>query len=87
MQNNTEKNRNKRIAPVVCAAVIIVLLAAVLAALILPVISGSLENAALVLFLGVYALVIAAVIVGVVLALMQRLREIRGGEEEDAKKY
>ncbi len=34
-----------------------------------------------------YALIGGAVIVGVLLALAQRLKEIDGGEEEDAKKY
>ena len=34
-----------------------------------------------------YALVLLAVIVGVVIALIQRLREIERGEEEDARKY
>ena len=34
-----------------------------------------------------YAGFILAVIVGVLLALRQRLREIERGEEEDAKKY
>ena len=34
-----------------------------------------------------YALMLLAVIVGVVVALVQRLREIRKGEEEDARKY
>ena len=38
-------------------------------------------------FLAVYGLVLVAVIVGVLAALGQRLKEIEGGEEEDAKKY
>ena len=38
-------------------------------------------------FLVVYALAVGAIIAGVVAALCQRLREIRGGEEEDARKY
>lgn len=35
----------------------------------------------------VYAILGIAIIVGVLCAMVQRLREIRGGEEEDAKKY
>lgn len=35
----------------------------------------------------VYGLLAVAIVVGVLRAMVQRLREIRGGEEEDAKKY
>ncbi|MEA4934447.1 MAG: hypothetical protein VB071_12835 [Lawsonibacter sp.] len=35
----------------------------------------------------VYALVFLAISVGVVIALIQRWREVRGGEEDEAKKY
>ena len=35
----------------------------------------------------VYAVLAIAIIVGVLCAMVQRLREIRGGEEEDARKY
>lgn len=35
----------------------------------------------------VYAVLGIAIIVGVLRAMVQRLREIRGGEEEDAKQY
>ena len=38
-------------------------------------------------FLVVYALVVLAMILGVIAALRQRLRELKGGEEEEAKKY
>ena len=37
--------------------------------------------------IGFYALLGLAVVAGVIAALCQRLREIKGGEEEDAKKY
>ncbi len=37
--------------------------------------------------MAVYALFGAAVVIGVICALVQRLREIKGGEEEDARKY
>lgn len=45
------------------------------------------EMAGPVVILILYALVLLAVIVGVVIALIQRLREIERGEEEDARKY
>lgn len=35
----------------------------------------------------VYAVLAIAIIVGILCAMVQRLREIRGGEEEDARKY
>lgn len=35
----------------------------------------------------VYALIFLAVAVGVVIALIQRWREVQGGEEDEAKKY
>lgn len=35
----------------------------------------------------VYALVFLAIAAGVVAALVQRWREVRGGEEDEAKKY
>lgn len=35
----------------------------------------------------VYAVLAIAIILGVLCAMVQRLREIRGGEEEDARKY
>lgn len=37
--------------------------------------------------MAVYAILGIAIIVGVLYAMVQRLREIEGGEEEDAKKY
>ena len=38
-------------------------------------------------FLLLYGGLIVAVVFGVIAALRQRLKEIEGGEEEDAKKY
>ena len=35
----------------------------------------------------VYAVLGVAIIVGVLRAMVQRLKEIEGGEEEDARKY
>lgn len=37
--------------------------------------------------MAVYVILGIAIIVGVLCAMVQRLREIRGGEEEDARKY
>ena len=81
MQNGTEKKRKG--------------LAAAIAALVMVVILGltALEETAVfgihlaTAFLVVYALVVLAMILGVIAALRQRLRELKGGEEEEAKKY
>ena len=64
-----------------------VLLAVLLAVTILPVAGSAYEEPALFLAVGLSALLLLATIVGVIMALIQRLQELRGGEEEDAKKY
>lgn len=45
------------------------------------------EAFAAVLFLLIYGVMGGAVVIGVVLALRQRLREIDGGEEDEAARY
>ena len=45
------------------------------------------EGFAAVLFLLIYGVLGGAVVIGVVLALRQRLQEIKGGEEDDAAQY
>lgn len=85
MRDNTKKN--KRVAPILCAVVGVACMALVLAVLVYPLLGASYGDRVAVLFLVVYALVIVAIIVGILAALSQRLREIDGGEEEDAKKY
>lgn len=70
-------------------------LAAVGTALVVVIFVGSLlwtmvEEAPLPAALGImalYALLGAAVVIGVTYALVQRLREIKGGEEDEARKY
>ena len=83
MRKGTEKKRGA----IICAAVIVGLLAIVLAMFMLPVLGAMYEDAVVAVILIVYGAVIAAVIAGVLCALRERLREIEGGEEEDAKKY
>ena len=80
------KRSKKKIAPIVVAVLVvlyigpIVLMTAALAGVL-----GASDGAAAAPFLLLYALVGGAVIVGVLYAMGQRLREIDGGEEEDAK--
>ena len=86
MQANTEKKR-KKVAPVVCALIAMAFFAVYLAIFIYPILCESMEELAVKLILAVYAAITAAAIIGVGAALVQRLREIDGGEEEAAKKY
>ena len=83
--------RRKKAASLACAALVVAVLGVLLGLVLLPVLMpllgiGIIDGAAAVA-LGLYALALLAVIAGVIAALRQRLREIDGGEEEDAKKY
>lgn len=83
MRNGTEKKR----AAIICAAVIVGFLAIVLAVYLVPVLGAMYEGLVVAGIMLVYGLMIVAVIVGVLFALRERIREIESGEEEDAKKY
>lgn len=85
MQNDIKKCKRK--AAVISAFVMIGLLGICLAVILYSVImpgSGEVSELGAALICGGW---IAAVLVGVALALRQRLKEIEGGEEEDARKY
>lgn len=84
MSRNKE---DKKRGAIISAVVIISVLAVFVGFIIFPLISelgGMLFAAAMLL---VYGGGIVAVIFGVIAALRQRLEEIEGGEEEEAKKY
>ncbi|MDO4315299.1 MAG: hypothetical protein Q4C45_05930 [Oscillospiraceae bacterium] len=85
MQDNSDRRR-KRAAPLACAALAVAFLGLFLAALLflLPDAGGEIS---VFIILALYAAVVLAMIAGILLALRQRLREIEGGEEEDARKY
>jgi uncharacterized protein (DUF983 family) len=83
MQNNTEKRRSA----LRNAAVLVLVLAAFAALLVLLLVRVALGEPVAMAFLIWYALVLLAVLVGVLLALRQRLRELATGEEDEAKKY
>ena len=86
MRNGT--NKKKTVAPILCAGAVLLMLRVVLALMAYPFFAARMEEQmVLMLAFGLYGVLIVAMIVGVVMALCQRLREIRGGEEEDAKKY
>ena len=86
MPNNSDRRR-KKIAPLLCAGGAILVLSIYLGALLLPLLSEVGGHFLAAAFLVLYALVVLAMIGGVIAALVQRLREIERGEEEDARKY
>lgn len=85
MQDTTKNSKKK--APIICAAVVIGLLGIFLATILFPLIGEVYGELLAVGFLLIYGLGIIAVIIGVLVALRQRLKEIESGEEEDARKY
>lgn len=86
MPNNSDRRR-KKIAPLLCAGGAILVLSIYLGALLLPLLAEVGGHFLAAAFLVLYALVVLAMIGGVIAALVQRLREIERGEEEDARKY
>ena len=85
MQKNTKKR--KYIGAMVSAAVLVGVMGVLLAILIVPLVMENLTETVAVLLLGFYAVVIVATIVGILLALRQRIKEIEGGEEDAASQY
>ena len=81
------KRSQKKAGALICAAVIIALLSVFLAVMIFPLLTVGVGETAAVGIIVFYGIVILAVIIGVIAALIERLREINGGEEEEAKKY
>ena len=86
MQNATDRRQKKR-APILCAAVLVLLLGVFLGMVLLPLLWMGRDTAGVVTILLIYALAVAAVMAGVLAALRQRLREIDKGEEDEAKQY
>lgn len=87
MQKNI--NGKKKIAPVVITIIVVLyMVSVVLFALSVLGIIGFQEGIAITLpFLLIYVLIGLAVIIGILTAMRERLREIDGGEEDEAKKY
>ena len=82
-RNKEEKKRGA----IISAVIIITMLAVFVGFILFPLISemGGVFFAVMLLML--YVCGILAVIFGILAALKQRLEEIEGGEEEEAKKY
>ena len=84
MSRNKE---DKKRGAIISAVIIITMLAVFVGCILFPLISemGGVFFAVMLLML--YIAGILAVIFGIIAALKQRLEEIEGGEEEEAKKY
>lgn len=78
-------NSKKKIGSLIAASVIIALVAVLIVALVL-LINGE-EDAGASGILWAYIAVLGAVIVGVLISLWQRFKEITKGEEDESKKY
>ena len=88
MQSNSER-RGKRKGSILSAAVVLLWLAVLILAVALTALEAARagECGAAALLLALYGVLGGAAVIGVVLALRQRLREIDGGEEDDAAQY
>ena len=88
MPRNSEQKKSRRGAVLAAAVVVLYMLPLVIAAVLgaLDLLHLGEEPLALVILV-LYGVTGAAVIVGVLLAARQRLREIDGGEESDARRY
>ena len=79
--------KDKKRSAILSAVVIISILAVFVGFVLFPLVSEMGGVVFAVAILVIYALAILAVIFGIIAALKQRLEEIEGGEEEEAKKY
>ncbi len=87
IQKQATDKRSRKRAPILCATVIIGVLAVFLATFIYPLLGASYGEVIALGILVIYGFAILAVIAGILLALHQRLKEIEGGEEDEARKY
>ena len=83
----SQTKKDKKRASILSAVVIISILAVFVGFILFPLVSEMGGMLFAVASLLLYAGGIVAVIFGVIAALRQRLQEIEGGEEEEAKKY
>ncbi len=81
------KTSSKKLVPILIAVGVITAVMAVIGTFLFTAAMVWMESAFLTIFFIVYALLYAAIIVGVIAALSQRLREIDNGEEDEASKY
>ena len=81
-----EKKSKKRVA-VIAALVVIALMTLYLVGILIPMVRETMGVGIAVTILVIYGAIILVSIVGVTLALKQRLKEIESGEEDEAKRY
>ncbi len=81
------RKNTKKLAPIACAAIVIVLLALYIAVILFTLFTESLGDLIGIVVVVVATGIILAAIIGVLAALRQRMKEIDKGEEEDAKIY
>lgn len=87
MQNNT-KNK-KKIAPIIITVAIVLYMVPLLLVCLklMGAITFDMGDIVALPILLIYVLVGLAIIVGIIVALHQRMKEIDSGEEEEARKY
>lgn len=81
------RKNTKKLAPVLCAAIVIALLALYIAVILFTLFTESLGDVIGIVVVVVATGIILAAIIGILAALRQRMKEIDKGEEEDAKIY
>ncbi len=83
-----QKNTKKKIAPIVVAVIVILYVGPLVGVGLYAIgVAGAEGVKEVIPFLLAYALIGGAVIVGILRAMTQRLKEINGGEEDEASKY
>jgi uncharacterized membrane protein YeaQ/YmgE (transglycosylase-associated protein family) len=88
MPENTDRNRKKRGSIISAAVVAGYMLALVaLVAWSMGLVGAETDTGFATFSVLLYAVIGGAVVIGVLKALRERLREIDGGEEDEAKKY
>lgn len=79
--------KDKKTAAFICAIIMIAILSGILITILFPLAILTFGEPIAVALLLVYIITILAVIIGVIIALIQRIREINSGEEEESQKY
>lgn len=86
MDEKKSSRRGKFVAPVLVTVAVVALVGGMIA-LIAWAVSTEVPPGPLLAYLGVYVLAGAGVIFGILYCLRQRIEEIKGGEEDEARKY
>lgn len=80
------KHNREKIAPWVVTIIFILMIGSLIGTLIWTQLQVR-EVSGAVWFIGIYIVALAAMIVGIIVALRQRMKEINGGEEDEALQY